>query len=129
MLEEKLDLLTKEITLLRKAIEANGPGSAGTAADASDKPAAAKKAGRPAKAAAPEPTHTTEEVDGVVRKVSKLVGRDFAKSLIAGFKCDDLADLLTHPEHLDGAYDQAVAALLEAGFDENGEKIETDDDI
>lgn len=107
MLEEKLDLLTKEVVALRKAVEANTTAGGATA------PAAADKAprGRPKKAETVEPTHDKDEVEAIIRKVSKEVGKPVAKKIISNFKCDDLADLLTHPEHFDAAYEQAEAAL------------------
>ncbi len=111
MLEEKLDLLTKEVVALRKSVEANtaaGGSTAGSAAPAADKPAR----GRPKKEEV-APEHDAAEVEAVVRRVSKEVGRDSAVKIIKSFKCDDLADLLTHPEHFDAAFDKATAALPE----------------
>lgn len=111
MLEEKLDLLTKEVVALRKAVEANTAAGGATAGSsggeaATDKP----KRGRPAKAEV-TPDHDAGEVEAIVRRVSKEVGRDTAVKLIKSFKCDDLAELLTHPEHFDAAFDKATAAL------------------
>jgi hypothetical protein len=128
MLEEKLDLLTKEIVSLRKAVEANTAGGgatapAGKAAASEDEPAP-KKRGRPAKAAAAEPEHDKDEVDAIIRKVSKEIGKPVAKKIIASFKCDDLADLLTHPEHFDAAYAKAEEALAP-----EEEQEEEEDDI
>jgi hypothetical protein len=117
MLEEKLDILTKEIVALRKAVEANtaaggatAPAGAPTADDTTAKPAA--KRGRPAKAEVVEPEHTAAEVEEVVRRVSKEIGRPQALKIIKGFKgCDALADLLQHPEFFDAAFDAANEAL------------------
>jgi hypothetical protein len=121
MLEEKLDLLTKEIVALRKAVEENT--AAGGATSSAAAPAAEKKTrGRP-KAEPVEPEHSKDEVESKVREVSKTVGRDSAIALIQSFKCDDLADLLTHPEHYDAAYAKAEEALA-AGNEE-----EPEDDI
>ena len=109
MLEEKMDTLTKEIVALRKAVEANtaagGATSGGEAAPA--KPAR----GRPAKKEEVAPEHDSAEVEAIVRRVSKEVGRESAVKLIKSFKCDDLADLLTHPEHFDAAFEKAEGLL------------------
>lgn len=113
MLEEKLDLLTKEIVALRKAVEENTAaggataGASGGSAAAEDKP----KRGRPKKEEAVEPTHDKDEVEEIVRRVSREVGKPAAVKIIKSFKCDDLADLLSHPEHFDAAYEAAEAAL------------------
>lgn len=127
MLEEKLDLLTKEVVSLRKAVEAN---TAAGGATASGKPQAAadddkpKSAGRGRKAKeVVEPEHDKDEVEAIIRKVSKEVGKPVAKKIISSFKCDDLADLLTHPEHFDAAYTAAEEAL------EGGNEPEEDEDI
>jgi hypothetical protein len=121
MLEEKLDLLTKEIVALRKAVEENtaagGATSGGGSAAAEDKPAG-KKRGRPPKEEAVEPTHGADEVEEIVRRVSREVGKPAAVKIIKSFKCDDLADLLSHPEHFDAAYEAAEAAL--PAEDDNG---------
>lgn len=123
MLEEKLDLLTKEIVSLRKAVEENtaagGATSSGKApAEADDKPAGKRGRGRPAKEEAPEPTHDKDEVEEIVRRVSREVGKPAAVKIIKSFKCDDLADLLSHPEHFDAAFTAAEEALGEG--DDNG---------
>lgn len=128
MLEEKLDLLTKEIVALRKAVEDNtaagGATSSGKSGSSSDEPAPAKRGrGRPAKEEAPEPTHDKDEVEAIVRKVSKDVGKPAAVKIIKSFKCDDLADLLSHPEHFDAAFDAAEAALADDGGAEEEEDI------
>jgi hypothetical protein len=126
MLEEKLDLLTKEIVALRKAVEENtaagGATSGGGSAAAEDKPAG-KKRGRPPKEEAPEPTHGADEVEEIVRRVSREVGKPAAVKIIKSFKCDDLADLLSHPEHFDAAYDAAEAALPAEGGEDDEEDI------
>lgn len=125
MLEEKLDLLTKETVALRKAVEANtaamGATSGGkpAAADSTDKP----KRGRPAKAE-PTPEHDKDEVDAIIRRVSKEVGKPVAKKIIADQGADDLADLLTMPAKFDAAY-----AAAEAALEEPEEPAEEEDDI
>ena len=129
MLEEKLDLLTKEVVSLRKAVEANtaagGATSSGKPAAAADedKPAARGR-GRPRKDEPVEPKHDADEVEKAIRQVSRDIGKPIAKKIIASFKCDDLADLLTHPEHFDAAFDKAQAEI-DGGGDEPAE----DDDI
>lgn len=127
MLEEKLDLLTKEIVALRKAVEENtaaGGATSGSGGSSGDDAPAKKPRGRPKKEEAPEPTHDASEVEEVVRRVSREVGKPAAVKIIKSFKCDDLADLLSHPEHFDAAYDAAEAAL--PAEDDNGGE---DDDI
>jgi len=125
MLEEKLDLLTKEIVALRKAVEENtaaGGATSGGGSSGEDKPAGKRGRGRPPKEEAPEPTHDKDEVEEIVRRVSREVGKPAAVKIIKSFKCDDLADLLSHPEHFDAAYDAAEAALPaeeEAGEDDD----------
>jgi hypothetical protein len=119
MLEEKLDLLTKEVVALRKAVEENtAAGGATASAGTKDKPAR----GRPKKEEV-TPEHDADEVEAKIRAVSREVGKPVAQKLIKSFKCDDLADLLTHPEHFDAAFDKAEEAL-NAGSGE-----EADDDI
>lgn len=123
MLEEKLDLLTKEVVALRKAVEENtaagGATSSGAAAETTEKP----KRGRPAKEVV-TPDHDADEVESKVREVSKTVGRDAALKLIKGFKgCDALADLLTHPEFFDEAFDKATEALAAAAEPDGDEDI------
>lgn len=132
MLEEKLDLLTKEMVALRKAVEANTAAGGATAKpaaaegdDAGAKPAG--KRGRPAKAAAVEPEHDKDEVEAIIRKVSKEVGKPVAKKIISSFKCDDLADLLTHPEHFDAAFTKAEEALAPDEDDADAAGEEEDD--
>jgi hypothetical protein len=123
MLEEKLDLLTKEVVALRKAIEAGGGAGGGKAAasdDSADKPKATR--GRPKKEE-PTPEHDKDEVDAIIRKVSKEVGKPVAKKIIADAGADDLADLLTMPAKFDSAYAAAEAAL------EEPDAGEEDDDI
>ncbi len=133
MLEEKLDLLTKEVVALRKAVEANTAAGGATAkggkaaADDGEDEAPAKGKGKPAtkaKAAkSPEPEHDKDDVEAIIRKVSKDVGKPVAKKIISSFKCDDLADLLTHPEHFDAAYEKAEAALNDDGEDGEDDEI------
>jgi hypothetical protein len=121
MLEEKLDLLTKEIVALRKAVEENtaaGGATSGGGAASGDEAPAKKGRGRPKKEEAVEPTHGADEVEEIVRRVSREVGKPAAVKIIKSFKCDDLADLLSHPEHFDAAYDAAEAAL--PAEDDNG---------
>lgn len=133
MLEEKLDLLTKEVVALRKAVELNT--AAGGATASKGKPAAdddgeeeapvkktrAKAADKKAesKKKAVEPEHDKDDVEAIIRKVSKEVGKPVAKKIISSFECDDLAELLTHPEHFDAAYEKAEAALNDDGEDED----------
>ena len=124
MLEEKLDLLTKEIVALRKAVEENtaaGGATAGAGSSSGDDKPAGKKRGRPPKEEV-TPEHDASEVEEIVRRVSREVGKPAAVKIIKSFKCDDLADLLTHPEHFDAAYEAAEAALPseeEAGEDDD----------
>jgi hypothetical protein len=135
MLEEKLDLLTKEMVALRKAIEENtaaggataieentaagGATASGKAASAEYAPAAKRGRGRPAKEEPAPPTHDRDEVETIVRQVSRDVGKPAAVKIIKSFKCDDLADLLSHPEHFDAAFEAAEAALTDtSGGDE-----------
>ena len=123
MLEEKLDALTKEMVALRKAIEENTAAGGATAsgkatATGEDKP----KRGRPAKKEEVEPEHDADEVETIIRRVSREVGKPVAQKIIKGFKCDDLADLLTHPEHFDAAYAKAEESL-------EAPAAEEDDDI
>jgi hypothetical protein len=113
MLEEKLDLLTKEIVALRKAVEENtaaGGATSGSGKAASSEEAAPRKRGRPAKEEV-TPEHSQDEVEEIVRRVSREVGKPAAVKIIKSFKCDDLADLLAHPEHFDAAFDAATEAL------------------
>ncbi len=131
MLEEKLDLLTKETVALRKAVEANtaaqgatSGGKAPAAAASGDTEAAPKKRGRPAKEEV-TPEHDKDEVDQIIRRVSKEVGKPVAKKLIADQGADDLADLLTVPAKFDAAYAAAEAALEPETEEDAGE----DDDI
>jgi hypothetical protein len=118
MLEEKLDLLTKEIVALRKAVEENtaaGGATAGSgkaAAGSDDAPAPKRGRGRPAKEEV-TPEHDKDEVEEIVRRVSREVGKPAAVKIIKSFKCDDLADLLSHPEHFDAAFTAAEDALGE----------------
>jgi hypothetical protein len=115
MLEEKLDLLTKEIVALRKAVEENTAAGGATAGSgkaphlARQRPPSAGR-GRPKKEEV-TPDHDKDEVEAIIRRVSKEVGRPAAVKIIKSFKCDDLADLLTHPEHFDAAFDAATEAL------------------
>jgi hypothetical protein len=126
MLEEKLDLLTKEVVALRKAVEANTEAGGATAPAATGEEAAEKpKRGRPAKAKDEPvtPDHDADEVEASIRRVSKEIGRPAAVKIIKSFKCDDLADLLTHPEHFDAAFDAAEAALAEAAGGDGDDDI------
>lgn len=128
MLEEKLDLLTKEIVALRKAVEENtaagGATSGGKAAsssgDADEKPKRGR--GRPAKEEV-VPDHDKDEVEEIVRRVSREVGKPAAVKIIKSFKCDDLADLLSHPEHFDAAFTAAEEALGEGGGEDEADDI------
>lgn len=122
MLEEKLDLLTKEIVALRKAVEENTAAGGATAGTGEDKAPAKRGRGRP-KAEAAEPEHDATEVEAIIRRVSKEVGRPAAVKIIKSFKADDLADLLTHPEHFDDAYAAAEAALGDDAGEEGEEDI------
>jgi hypothetical protein len=128
MLEEKLDLLTKEIVSLRKAVEENTAAGGATSggkgsAEAEDKPAGKRGRGRPAKEEAPAPEHDKDEVEEIVRRVSREVGKPAAVKIIKSFKCDDLADLLSHPEHFDAAFTAAEEALGETGGEDNEDDI------
>lgn len=123
MLEEKLDLLTKEVVALRKAVEENtaagGATSSGKAADSEDKPKRGR--GRPAKEEV-TPEHDKAEVEELVRRVSREVGKPAAIKIIKSFGCDDLADLLSHPEHYDAAFDKATEALPAADDESSDEE-------
>src|SRR5207237_6414707 len=88
---------------------AAGGATAGSGKAASGDAAPAKR-GRPKKEEV-TPEHDKDEVEAIVRRVSKEVGRPAAVKIIKSFKCDDLADLLTHPEHYDAAFDAATEAL------------------
>jgi hypothetical protein len=128
MLEEKLDILTKEIVALRKAVEENTAAGGATSSgksSASDDAAAEKpkaRRGRPAKEEV-VPEHDKDEVEQHIRRVSKEIGRPAAVKIIKSFKCDDLADLLTHPEHYDAAYEAAEAVLDAPAEDDSGDDI------
>jgi hypothetical protein len=73
-------------------------------------PAPKRGRGRPAKEEV-TPEHDADEVEELVRRVSREVGKPAAVKIIKSFKCDDLADLLSHPEHFDAAFDAATEAL------------------
>lgn len=146
MLEEKIETLTKEVVLLRQAIEKNGT-AAGTKAaekakpvakakaktdaddddddddDAEEKPAKkapAKKA--PAKKKAAEPEHDEDEVGSIFRKAAKK-DKPACKKYLKKVDCEDLAELLTQPELFDAAYEFAEG-VLEADDDDDD-----DDDV
>lgn len=126
MLEDKIEELTKEVVLLRKAIEANGLSVSGGAKseDAGGaKPAAAKKpaAKKPAAKKAVEPDHDADEVGAIMRKAAKEVDKAAVQKYIGGQDCTDLADLLTKPELFDDAYAFAEE-LLSGGDEEEGEE-------
>lgn len=111
MLEEKLDTLTKEVVLLRQAIEANGTGGAA---------APVKKA--PAKAAAKaEPEHDEDETGAAMRKAAKK-DKPAVQKYIKGKKCADLAELLTKPELFDGAFEFAQGII-------DAPEVDEDDDV
>ncbi len=130
MLEEKLDLLTKEVVALRKAVEANtaaggatSSGKAKPAADDGDADDAPKRGrGRPKKEEA-APEHDASEVEAKIREVSREVGKPVAKKIITSFKCEDLADLLTRPEHFDAAFAKAEEALAPDEADADDDDI------
>jgi len=129
MIEEKLDLLTKETVALRKAVEANTAALGATSGtkgkpsddDSGEKPAG--KRGRPKKEE-PTPEHDKDEVEAIIRRVSKEVGKPVAKKIISDAGADDLADLLTMPAKYDAAFAAAEAALAE-----DGDSGEEEDDI
>lgn len=118
MLEEKLDLLTKEVVALRKAVEENtaagGATSSGKSASSGD--TEKKTRGRPKKEE-PTPEHDKDEVEEIIRRVSREVGKPAAKKIIGDAGADDLADLLTMPAKFDDAYAAAEAALEGEGED------------
>lgn len=137
MLEEKIETLTKEIVLLRQALEKGGT-AAGTKAaekkapakkatskadtddddDDDDEPvkkAPAKKA--PAKKKAAEPEHDEDEVGALFRKAAKK-DRPKCKKFLDRNDCEDLAELLTQPELFDKAYEFAEG-ILEADDDDD----------
>lgn len=137
MLEEKIETLTKEVVLLRQAIEAGGT-AAGTKAAEKAKPAA-KKAAKPAdddddddddkpaakkpaakKAAskkAAEPEHDEDDTGAIFRKAAKK-DKPACKKFLAKNDCEDLAELLTQPELFDKAYAFAEG-VLEADDDDD----------
>lgn len=108
MLEEKIETLTKEIVLLRQAMEAGGG-------------AAAPKAGAKAKPKAVEPEHDADEVGTTMRKAAKK-DKPAVQKYIKAKKCADLAELLTKPELFDDAFTFAEG-ILEA------EEEAEDDDV
>lgn len=113
MLEEKLDLLTKEIVALRKSVEANtaaGGATSGakTSGEAGEAPARGR--GRPKKEEV-VPEHDKDEVEAIIRRVSKEVGKPVAQKIIKDAGADDLADLLTQPAKFDEAFAAAEAEL------------------
>ena len=129
MLEEKLDTLTKEIVLLRQALE-KGAGAASAekakpAAKGKTKPAsddddddddedeapkgkAAPKGKGKAKAA--EPEHDEDETGALFRKAAKK-DKPACKKYLKKVGCEDLAELLTQPELFDAAYAFAESVL------------------
>lgn len=118
MLEEKIETLTKEVVALRQAIEANGTGG-GTA---SAKPAAEKAAAKkPAAKKKVEPEHDADEVGTAMRKAAKK-DKPAVQKYIKKQECEDLAELLTKPELLDGAFEFAEGIL-------NAEEEDDDDDV
>lgn len=131
MLEEKLDLLTKEVVLLRQALEKGGT-AAGTKAaekkapakkpsakdedddgdeDEDDKPAKKPAAKKPAKKAGPE--HDEDEVGALFRKAAKI-DKPRCKKYLAKVDCEDLAELLTDEDKFDAAYAFAEKVIAEA---------------
>lgn len=104
-LEEKIETLTKEMVLLRQAIEKNDT-AAGTKAAETAKPTA-KKA--PAKKKA-EPEHDEDEVGSIFRKAAKK-DKPACLKFLKKNDCDDLAELLTQPELFDAAYEFAEGIL------------------
>lgn len=143
MLEEKIETLTKEVVLLRQAIEKNGtaagtkaaekakPAAKGKAAAASDddddddddapaKKAPAKKA--PAKKKA-GPEHDEDEVGALFRKAAKL-DKPRCKKYLAKVDCEDLAELLTDEDKFDAAYAFAEKVIA----DNSGDDDDDDDD-
>lgn len=148
MIEEKLETLTKEIVLLRQAIEKSGTAASTKAAekakpapkgkakpaddedddddDDDDKPAKGKTAakGKPAakgKAKKDEPEHDEDEVGAIFRKAAKK-DKPKCKKYLAKVDCEDLAELLTQPELFDAAYAFAEGIL------EADDEDEDDDD-
>lgn len=119
MLEEKLDLLTKEVVALRQVIEKAGIGGAAAKApagkakpaadedDDDDKPAK-KPAAKPAakKPKVEEAEHDADEVSTMFRKAAKI-DKPKCKKYLAKVDCEDLAELLTQPELFDAAFDFA----------------------
>lgn len=125
MLEEKIELLTKETVALRKAVEANTAALGGTAAPASEKPAAAAKKTPAKKPAAKvvEPEHDADETGAIFRKAAKI-DKPAARKHLKAVGCEDLADLLTKPELYDAAY-EAAEAIIEA----EGDADDDDDEV
>lgn len=148
MLEEKIETLTKEVVLLRQAIEKGGT-AAGTKAaekakpatkakakadaddadddddDADEKPAAKKAAAKkaPAKKKAAEPEHDEDEVGAIFRKAAKL-DKPRCKKYLAKVECEDLAELLTDESKFDAAYAFAEKVIADA---EDADEDEDDD--
>lgn len=142
MLEEKIETLTKEVVLLRQALE-NGGTAAGTKAaekstakkapakkaaaaadedeDEDEAPAkkpAAKKAPAKKKTAAAEPEHDEDEVGTIFRKAAKK-DKPACKKYLKKVDCEDLAELLTQPELFDAAYEFAEGVLEADDEDED----------
>jgi hypothetical protein len=126
MLEEKLELLTKETVALRKAVEANTAALGGTAAPAAEKAPAAAAKKTPAKKPAAkvvEPEHDADEVGAIFRKAAKI-DKPAARKHLKSVGAEDLADLLTKPELYDAAFEAAEAII-----DAEGDTDDDDDEV
>ena len=126
MLEEKIELLTKETVALRKAVEANTAALGGTAAPASEKPAAAAAKKSPAKKPAAkvvEPENDADETGAIFRRAAKI-DKPAARKHLKSVGCEDLADLLTKPELYDAAVEAAQAII-----DAEGDADDDDDEV
>ena len=130
MLEEKIDLLTKEVVALRKAIEGNGGSASASTGNStsSEKPASAAKGTRKAAAAKVEPKHDADAVGAIMRQAAKEVDKAAVQKYIKEAGCADLAELLTKPELFDPAYDFA-SGLLSPADDGSDEEDSSEDDI
>lgn len=115
MLEEKLETLTKEIVLLRQAMEAGGTATAAAT------PKTAAKGTAKAKPAAVEPDHDADETGALMRKAAKK-DKPAVQKYIKSVKCADLAELLTKPELFDAAFD-AATAILEADAEDEDDDV------
>lgn len=138
MLEEKIENLTKEVVLLRQAIEKGGSSSAAATKAAEKAKPAPKGKAKPAadddeddeddapkakpKGKAKAPKHDEDEVGALFRKAAKK-DKPACKKYLKKVDCEDLAELLTQPELFDAAY-----AFAESVLEAEDEDEDDDDD-